>query len=87
MAITQDDYLRLVGLLALAKDHNKFLDEIERSAARILKLEDEDEGGGGRPYFGHLSDAVYGSGAENAAALLELMEIAVELPQEPEPKS
>lgn len=71
--ITKAEYLQIVGLLALAKTHNKALQEIDNAVAGILGA--EDEGGGGRPYYGHVSDEVYDDEA-SATALLKRCKIA-----------
>jgi hypothetical protein len=71
--ISYDDYLRLVGLLALAADHRRMLEAIERSACTITG--DEPAEGG------HTGDAIWGGSDHTPARLLELLGIAVpELP-------
>lgn len=67
--ISQDDHLRLVGLLTLAADHRKALDAIERSACGIT---------GQRPGH-HTSDVVWG-GDLDADQLLDVIGITVEQP-------
>lgn len=69
--LTYDQYLRLVGLLALATDHRKALDDIERSARALL---------GDEP-AGHTSDVVWGGLDTDAWGLLTRLNIAV-LPRE-----
>lgn len=69
--ISYDDYLRLAGLLALADDHRRMLQAIERSACAISG--DDPERGG------HTSDAIWSQGY-SAQRLLELMGIAVPIP-------
>jgi len=76
--ITHDDYLRLVGLLTLARDHNRMLKEIERSAARITGETDEHSD----DYFGITSDAVVCD--YTASDLLGRLGITVEAPAEKE---
>ena len=68
MTITYDDYLRLLGLLTLAKDYNAKLDDILRAAEVIT---------GEKPEFGgHTSDAVYGE--TSMSDLLKRLNITVE---------
>jgi hypothetical protein len=51
MKLKKDDYLKVVGLLALAPAHNKALADIEAALCRIL---------GEKPNTGsHVGDAVY----------------------------
>lgn len=69
--ISQDDHLKLVGLLTLAREHNRALKSIERAAAGLLGEKDEESSG----YFGHVSDAVYSD--YDAAGLLRRLEIEV----------
>ena len=64
--ITKTDYVTLVGLLALAKDHNQQLGNIFSAAAKITEEKDE---------FGHTADAVYASMSANE--LLKKLEIKV----------
>lgn len=70
-AISQDDYLRLVGLLTLAADHCRALRDIERAACGITG--DEDDVGS------HTGDAVWG-GDRTADQLLDVIGITVEQP-------
>jgi hypothetical protein len=68
--ISQDDYLRLVGLLTLASDHRKAPRDIERSACAIT---DEKPNG-------HTSDTVWGGYLHSADDLLYLLDLTVEQP-------
>lgn len=72
--ITRDDYLRLVGLLTLARDHNRVLRDIEHSVAGLVGAEDDSSGGSS--YYGHASDAVYSD--YTADEMLGRLEITVE---------
>lgn len=72
--ITPDDRLRLIGLLALAKDVVQQQKQIERAAARILDYEDENKDID-NPYYGHVSDAVYS--AYSADQLLDHLGVKV----------
>lgn len=69
--ITYDDYLRLCGLLALAADHRKMLEAIDRSACAITGQNPEDGG--------HTSDTIWGQGY-SPQRLLELLDIPVPTP-------
>ena len=77
-SISQDDYLRLVGLLTLARDHNRALSDIRLSAVAITG-EYDDTGLGGEVY-GHTGDAVYDDNGGNADALLRKLGIKVDPP-------
>lgn len=77
--ITTAERLQLIGLLALAADLSKQIQAIERATATLLNESDEGAGSG---YFGHVTDAVYGS--HGADKLLRLLDIAVvDTPAEP----
>jgi hypothetical protein len=65
--ISHNDYLRLLGLLKLAEDHCKALEDIERSAIALLG----DEKGG------HTGDTVWGGIKRTADELLKLLGIDV----------
>lgn len=65
--ISYDDYLRLLGLLTLAADHRRALEDITRSAAGIT-LEDYTAG--------HTDEAVW-SGTIDADELLRRLGITV----------
>ncbi len=65
--ITRSDYLQLIGLFALARDHLAALREIERVACAITG----DEPGAGT----HTTDAVWGE--EDLAHLLDVLGIEV----------
>lgn len=67
------DYLKLMGLLTLASEHNKALADIERAAAGVVGAKDNDTG-----YFGHVTDAVYSN--YDAASLCRALGIEVEEP-------
>jgi hypothetical protein len=70
--ISQDDYLRLLGLLTLAADHRKALEAIERSACAITSV---------APEAGtHTSDTVWGGYLLSTDELLSLLDITVEQP-------
>jgi hypothetical protein len=69
--ISQDDYLRLVGLLTLAADHRKALEDIERSARAITGEQDD---------YGQTADVVWGGTKYTAARLLDVLDITVEQP-------
>ena len=71
--ITQHQYLQLVGLLALAKQHNRDLERIKCAAMEITGDDDE---------WGLTSDAVYGM--HTIDELLKFLEIAVEETDEKE---
>lgn len=75
--ITHDDFLRIEGLLTLARDHARGLAQIERSLAGLV--------GEGFNYgaTSHVSDALYGGGEDVARAddLLRGLEITVEDPK------
>lgn len=51
MKLKKTDYIKLVGLLALAPQHNRALDDIHRAVCEIVG-EDPDD-------CGHASDAVF----------------------------
>ena len=52
MKLKKDDHLKLVGLLALATQHKKALDDIGRAICDIVKVEKWEDGG-------HVTDAIY----------------------------
>lgn len=68
--ISRDDYLRLVGLLTLAADHRKALDDINRSACALT---------GEAPGY-HTTDTVWGGYQHSADDLLHLLGMRVEQP-------
>ncbi len=70
-SITQQDYLQLVGLLAIAKQQCKMLKLIEESAASLLS-EESDDG-----YYGHVSDFIYSPENRDAKELCKLLDIKV----------
>jgi hypothetical protein len=72
--ISQDDYLRLVGLLTLAEDHRKAIEAIERSACAITG--ETPSGAGGT----HTGDTVWGGYHYSVDELLRLLDITVEWP-------
>ena len=57
--ITEEEYWQIVGLLALAKQCNDRMDDIEASIRFVLRLQkaDEKQSGVGDPQ--HIGDAVY----------------------------
>lgn len=69
LKLKKDDYLKLVGLLALAPQHNKALKDIEAAICDIVKVEKPNEGG-------HCGDAVYSE--YSADELLEKLAYAEE---------
>jgi hypothetical protein len=75
--ITEEEYVKLVGLLTIAAEHNRALDTIARAVAGITG--DDDDGYG---YFGCSSDAV--SGNHDARSLLSVLDIDV-VPAEGDP--
>ena len=52
MKLKKEDRIKLVGLLALAPQHNKALQDIERAVCDIVKVEKFGD-------CGHVCDAVY----------------------------
>ena len=56
--ISTEERLQLIGLLTLAADLNKQTTAIEHAAARLLGVPAEDHGA---PYYGHVTNAVYGN--------------------------
>lgn len=79
--ITHDDYLRFLGLVKLVEDHDRALEWLHRSA-NLLGYKGEE------PYLdnfygSHAYDAMHGSRPPREA--LQLMEIDIEPPIEPEP--
>lgn len=76
--ISHEDYLKLIGLLALAEDHNRALHQIEMAAAKITGEFEKSESR--RPGdFGHTSDAILEE-PPDAAGLLNRLGIQVEPP-------
>jgi hypothetical protein len=73
LAITQSEYLQLLGLKTLAIQHNKSLQDIDKAIAGILEVPNE---GTNSPYFGHVSDCVYDNN-ESIDALLERLAVIV----------
>lgn len=71
--ISQDDYLRVIGLLKLANDHTLALKDIEKNIAELVGAPDE---GHGYCYFGHVSDAICES--YSAHELLDKMGIKIQ---------
>jgi hypothetical protein len=70
-SLSYDDYLRLAGLLALAADHRRMLEAIDRAACAIT---------GDEPAAGsHTSDAVW-SGDRSLADVLMLLGITTPKP-------
>lgn len=56
IAITPNERLQLIGLLALAQMYNKMLKDIERAAFALTGELDND---GKAADYGHTSDAIY----------------------------
>lgn len=75
--ISYGDYLKLTGLLALAAEHNKAVEQIRDAAARVLGLPPDPYGD-----YGHLSDEVYDRSSD-ARQLLKRMGIEID-PEEGE---
>lgn len=69
--ISYQDYLQIVGLMALAKHHNDMLAQIEETAGRLLGEEKE------YGQYGHISDQVF-CREPDADTLLKKMEITVQ---------
>lgn len=57
--VTKEQYLQLVGLLALAKVHNARLLDITESAKQVLEVTPEDANVHGVGDPDHINDAVY----------------------------
>lgn len=71
--IPYDDYLKLVGLFAVASDHEKALRAIHRAAAGITQEAEEPYGDS---YFGVTSDAI--TQGDSVDQLLRALKIDVE---------
>lgn len=69
--ITQEHYLQLVGLLALADYHNRALKDITQAALEITDERDDGE----IAMWGHTADAVYGE--SDVKELLRRLDITV----------
>lgn len=69
--ISREDFYKLEGLLALAREHNAAIDTIVRATAQITGEPDD-----GCGYFGFANDAV--SEGYRAAELLRKVGIEVE---------
>lgn len=52
MKLKKEDHIKIVGLLALAQQHNRSLRDIERAICDIVKVEKYGEAG-------HVCDAIY----------------------------
>lgn len=52
MKLKRGEYLQVVGLLALAPQHNQALNDIRRAICEIVKVEKYED-------CGHVGDAVY----------------------------
>lgn len=72
--IGYDDYLRLEGLLTLARDHVKMLDEIERAAMAIVGEDAENIGAG------YVGDTIYSRTGDRARDLCKRLGLAIEEP-------
>lgn len=75
-SITREEYWQLVGLLALARNFESKMKDIERATAELLGAEPESENS---TYYGHVSDAVYGERGPDD--LLRLLKIGVSPPE------
>lgn len=73
--IPHDTFLRLLGLLTLAADHRKALEDIERSACKLL----------GQAPGGHVGDEVWGGIQRGAKGLVAVLNIQVQPPEEDRP--
>jgi hypothetical protein len=71
LAISDSEYYQLIGLITLARDYQKKLDDLVGAAASILEV--EDEGGG---YYGVLSDEMYDE-SSTAPRLLKKLGVKV----------
>lgn len=65
-SITQTEYVQIVGLLTIAKQHTQMIASIEKSLREIIGQEGDN---------GHCSDAIYGD--YTAEELLEKMAVKV----------
>lgn len=75
--IAANERLQLIGLLAIAKHHNKWLTDIKESVQALLGINEATEDTIHRP-SDHVSDAVYSD--FDADTLLSRISVAVELP-------
>lgn len=73
--LSKEDYLKLVGLFALAHHHNKALWEINIAAAEIIEMESDGDFGDG--YYGHLSDALCDVDSTSPDGTLRKLKITV----------
>jgi hypothetical protein len=71
--ITYDDYLKLFGLIALARECRQRLTEIEDTACKLL---------GDHP-SGHTSDVIWGGMDHSPTKLLSLLGISVAVEADP----
>jgi len=81
--ISHDDFLALEGLLLLAKEHVRNLQDIEHGIAALVKVTDEDgdKSGIGDPQ--HIGDACYtGYSGYSASKLLAKLGIKREAAQQ-----
>lgn len=73
-SITATDRLVLIGLLALAKDHNARMEDVKRSVCKVLGIERSTEHQFNDP-ADHVSDAVYSD--FDADLLLSKLQVGV----------
>jgi hypothetical protein len=67
--ITKEEYLQLVGLLTLARQHKKMVDEIEEAMKQVIGEEAD---------YGHCGDAIWeNDGTYTANDLLKKLKIKV----------
>lgn len=61
--ITKAEHLQLVGLLALARHHDKALEDIKAAAVALLRVSPKDRTKGDGPSLAddYVGDAVFGS--------------------------
>lgn len=71
--IKTTEYLQVVGLLKLAENYYKTLQDIEKALGTLLNIEQDGYG-----HYGHVSDAVYGNDDFNADTLLKYLNLKVE---------
>lgn len=57
--VTKEQVWQITGLLALAREHNNWLKDIELSIRSVLRVNKRDEGTSGVGDPGHIGDAVY----------------------------
>lgn len=73
--ITKFQYLQLLGLFTLAKNHYRFLEEITETVAEITKTQNDHDSG--YPYYGHVSDAIWSGDDMGLDEMLRKLAISV----------